>query len=151
MIFSARCSSGSGVSVGTSSSRLAEIGAPARHCQAVSASKATRAMVKSRGPQCSIRESMAVRVAEQAIGLAVGQAQHGAVALGFLQLDTLHQGAALNLDGGENLLEQQAARGEVEGPVIGTAGQAQVEVLTQAAAVALEHGEKQAVLLRGGI
>ncbi len=50
----------------------------------------------------------------------------------------------------EHLLEQQRARDQRQLPLLGFALQLQVEVTLQAAAVALQHGEEQAVLLGPG-
>ncbi|MNL55045.1 hypothetical protein D3C87_1784240 [compost metagenome] len=77
-------------------------------------------------------------------------AQQRAVALGFEQLDAVHQFTAGDIDLIEHLLEQHRARQQGQCPVLCIAAQGQLEVPLQSAAVALQHGEEQAVLLGAG-
>src|SRR3989344_3666111 len=145
------CSSrASGVLPGTSSIRLADNGAPSRHCQPARASTATSRVRNRRGNKRSLGKVVLLRIAQRKVGAAVLHAQHGAVALGFQQFDAVDQRAAVDIDLLEHLLEQQRARGQRQLPLLGFALQLQVEVTLQAAAVALQHGEEQAVLLGPG-
>src|SRR5207253_8784660 len=102
---SARSSSASGAVPGTSSIRLADSGAAPRHCQPARANTATSRIRNSRGNQRSLGKVMLLRLAQRFEAGGVLHAQYGAVALGFQQLDTLHQRAAVDVDPGEDLLE----------------------------------------------
>ena len=62
----------------------------------------------------------------------------------------MHQRATVDIDLVEHLFEQHRTRDQRELPLRGLALQLQFEVTLQAAAVALQHGEKQTVLLSPG-
>src|SRR5690606_39133119 len=141
---SARLRSSSPVWLGSSSSRSARIGGPARHCQALSASRASRPS----------RLATSQRRGSALVGMIRGvgsQPQAGAVALGFQQLDLFDLGATLDSNQAEDLLQQRAARAHLQLPVLGAALQVQFEVTGQAAVVTAQHRQEQAALLAGGV
>ncbi len=62
----------------------------------------------------------------------------------------MHQFAAVDIDLGEHLFEQQRTRDQRQLPLRGLTLQLQFEIALQTAAVTLEHGEEQTVLLGPG-
>ena len=104
---SACSSKASGVLPGTSSIRLADNGAPSRHCQPARASTATSRVRNRRGSRRSLGKVVLLRIAQRLVGGIVLHAQQRAVALGFQQFNGAHQCAAVDIDLGEDLLEQQ--------------------------------------------
>src|SRR5690606_31999955 len=140
---SARSSSASGLVPGTSSMRLADNGAPSRHCQPAKARTASRTIRKKRGNRRSVGKVVTLRIAQGWHALAVEHLQQGAVALGFQQFDALHQGAAIDIDLLEHLLQQQRARDQRQLPCACIALELQLEIALQTAAVALQNGEEQ--------
>src|SRR5690606_17053957 len=74
------------------------------------------------------------------------QQQQRTVALGFQQFDALNAGAALDMDGVEDLLQQPGSGDKAQRPGLGRALQIQLEVALQGLGVAAEHGQEQLVL-----
>src|SRR3989338_386166 len=148
---SACCTRASTLPAGSSASISAATGGPLRHCHAASASRAASSSRKPRGSQRSLRKVAPLLFRQGIASLAVRQAQHAVVALGFMQLDALHQRAAVNLDAAENLLEQHRVRHQVQLPGLCRAAQLQLEIPGKAAVVTFEYGEKQSALLGGDI